>query len=87
MSFSKEGIEKIYRSPFIGGNSVKLLGRGGDTFQRIFQAVSEANEIICLQFYIYRDDLTGSSLADILKEKARKGVRHVTRRHTEGEGP
>jgi cardiolipin synthase len=75
MSFSKEGIEKIYRSPFIGGNSVELLGRGGDTFRRIFQAVSEAREIICLQFYIYRNDLTGTSLADILKEKARKGVR------------
>jgi cardiolipin synthase len=75
MSFTKEGIEKIYGNPFIGGNSIELLGRGGVTFQRIFQTVRNAKEIICLQFYIYRNDLTGTSLANILKEKAREGVK------------
>jgi cardiolipin synthase len=75
LSFTKDGIERIYGSHFVKGNSVELLTRGRAAFRRIFDATWEAQEIICLQFYIFRNDETGRSLANILKEKAREGVR------------
>ncbi len=54
---------------------VGLLSKGDRTFSAIFDAVRSAREIVCLQFYIFRNDETGLELAEILKEKCRKGVR------------
>jgi cardiolipin synthase len=73
-SFIRDDIEKIYGSSFIDGNSVELLYRGRETFQRIFDFVKEAREMVCLEFYIYRNDETGTELAELLKEKASAGL-------------
>jgi cardiolipin synthase len=74
MGFTRKEIEKIYKSPFIDGNSIELLASGKKAFKRIFDTVAEANEMVCLQFYIYRNDETGVKLAELLKEKAKEGV-------------
>lgn len=74
-SFIEDEIEKIYGSAFVGGNSVQLLYRGREAFQSIFASIREAREIICLEFYIYRNDETGTELGELLKEKASQGVR------------
>jgi cardiolipin synthase len=72
--FTKEEIERIYGCCFIGGNGVELLWKGKETFQRIFDSVKEAKELICLEFYIFRNDETGMELSELLIEKSRQGV-------------
>ncbi|MDP2167388.1 MAG: phospholipase D-like domain-containing protein [Thermodesulfovibrionales bacterium] len=74
MTFTREGIEKLYGSPFAGGNSVELLWRDREAFERIFNVIRDAKEFICLEFYIFRNDDTGAELSEILKEKAKEGV-------------
>ncbi len=54
---------------------MELLWKGPETFRKIFEAVRGARKFICLEFYIYRNDETGRELTEILKVKARKGVR------------
>ena len=74
-TFSKHAIEAIYKGNFSAAAEVRLLSKGGQTFFAIFEAVRSAREIICLQFYIFRNDETGLELAEILKEKSRLGVK------------
>lgn len=75
MTFSRDSIERITRSRFIDGNRVELLYKGKDSFDTIFNSIESAREIVCLQFYIFRDDETGTELSELLKKKAREGVR------------
>ena len=73
-SLSKKGIQKVYGSSFTEGNEVTLVWKDRESFQEIFNAVREAQEYICLQFYIFRDDETGKELSAILKKKAEEGL-------------
>jgi cardiolipin synthase len=75
IALKKSAIENILGLPFIENNKVRLLKNGHETFQTIFDLVSTAREIICIEFYIFKDDDTGKKLAALLKEKAREGVR------------
>jgi len=72
--FSIKSIQKIFGSSFTEGNHVTLVWRDSESFQGIFEAVREAKELICLQFYIFRNDETGRELAEILKLRAKDGV-------------
>ncbi len=72
--FSIKSIQKIFGSSFTDGNQVTLVWKDRESFQSIFEAVREAKELICLQFYIFRNDETGKELADILKLKASERV-------------
>lgn len=74
MTFNRATLEKIAGIAFTEGNRVELLHRGRESFEAIFRAVQEAKSFVCLQFYIFRNDETGTELAEILKEKAKKGV-------------
>ncbi|MEW6585678.1 MAG: phospholipase D-like domain-containing protein [Nitrospirota bacterium] len=73
--FYKEAIERISRSRFTEGNRVTLLWKGHESFRTIFDAARNARELICLEFYIFRNDETGNELADILRQKASEGVK------------
>jgi len=73
--FSQKNIRKIYGARFTDNNKVTLLWREHESFRKIFDAVRKANELICLAFYIYRDDETGKELTGILKQKAREGIK------------
>jgi cardiolipin synthase len=73
--FTKEQIQRVYGAPFTDGNKITLLWRGKETFQKIFDAVKNAQELLCLEFYIFRDDETGHELSEILKKKASEGVK------------
>jgi cardiolipin synthase A/B len=73
--FNREAIEQTYGMAFTDGNKVTLLWKGIDSFRTLFDAVEKARELICLEFYIFRNDETGNELAAILKRKAREGVR------------
>jgi len=73
--FTREGIEQTYGLSFTEGNKITLLWKGVDSFRTLFHAIEKARELICLEFYIFRNDETGNELAAILKRKAGEGVR------------
>lgn len=74
MNFDKSSIENIYGSCFVEDNSIKLLYKGSASFSSIFKALEAAQEFICLQFYIFRNDDTGTEIARLIKKKAKKGI-------------
>ncbi len=75
LTFDKSSIEGIYGSTFANGNNVSLLYKGKDSFNAIFRSIDMAQSLIALQFYIFRNDETGIELADLLKKKAKEGVK------------
>lgn len=72
--FERASIEKILSLSFSDHNKVKLLISGKETFSSILDAVSTARSVICIEFYIFKDDNTGKRLAEVLKQKAKEGV-------------
>jgi cardiolipin synthase A/B len=81
-SFTRNAIQSIYGIPFADGNKVTLLWKSKELFSTIFDFVNNAKELICLEFYIFRNDETGSELAEILKRKASEGVKvHILYDH------
>jgi cardiolipin synthase A/B len=74
-SFTREAIEKFYGTPFTDGNRVTLLWKEKESFRTIFEFIENAKELICLEFYIFRNDETGNKLSEILKRKASEGVK------------
>ncbi|TAL25891.1 MAG: hypothetical protein EPN94_04430 [Nitrospirae bacterium] len=72
--FTRPEIEKLYGLSFTDGNKVQLLWKGKELFKMIFDSVAKAKKLICLEFYIFRNDETGNELARLLKKKAREGV-------------
>jgi cardiolipin synthase len=73
-TLNKTVIEHILSLPFTENNRVRILKTGKETFQTILDAVSSAQKIICIEFYIFNDDNSGRQLAELLKIKAREGV-------------
>ncbi len=73
-TFTRAGLERLYDDHFTDGNKVRLLWKGEDLFQTIFDVVASARKLICLEFYIFRNDETGIELANLLKKKAGEGV-------------
>lgn len=72
---NKSEIEKILGLPFTGDNYVQLLVSGQTIFQKIIDCLSAARDMICIEFYIFKDDHTGQRISEILKEKANQGVK------------
>jgi len=68
-------IERIFKHKFSFATRIELLWKGRDSFQTIFEAVNGAEKSICLQFYIFKNDETGTALSEILKKKSREGVK------------
>ena len=73
--FDKNILEQIAGIGFTNGNRVKLLYKGRDAFDAIFNNVHNAKEYVCIEFYIFRDDETGIEFANLLKQKAKEGVK------------
>jgi cardiolipin synthase len=74
-SFTQEAIGKVYGTSFTDGNRITLLWKNSELFNVIFEIIRSARELICLEFYIFRNDETGNELAEILKQKASEGVK------------
>ena len=75
LTFERQSLEKISGDSFIDGNRVELLYKGRETFSAIFRSIEDATSFICLHFYIFRNDETGERMAELLKSKAREGVK------------
>lgn len=65
---------RLGRMPCLANNAVGLLVNGEATFQRIFEAIREAQQVVLIQFFIIHDDLIGRRLQAALLEKAGQGV-------------
>lgn len=68
-------IERIFKHKFSFATRVQLLWKGKDSFQTLFDAVHRAEKLICLQFYIFKNDETGNALSELLKQKSGEGVK------------
>lgn len=68
-------IEKISANLFLGGNCVRVLKDGVSAFEAVFDSIKKAENLICVEFYIFRDDETGWELAGLLHKKSREGVK------------
>jgi len=73
--YQKPIIEKILGSAFVRGNYVRLLRNGKEIFQTIFDSIESARHIICIEFYIFKNDNTGKNLSELLRRKAQEGVK------------
>ncbi len=73
--FDIPSIEEIFKHKFSLATHVQLLWKGRDSFQTIFDAVRSAEKLICLQFYIFKNDETGMALSELLKQRSREGVK------------
>lgn len=67
-------LERIFQTKFSLATQVQLLWRGKESFETIFGSVKEAKRLICLQFYIFKNDETGRELSDLLRKKSQEGV-------------
>jgi len=61
-------------SPLTDNNSVKLLINGEQKFPELLKALEKATSHIHIEYYIFEDDRTGNSVADVLIKKAKEGV-------------
>ena len=68
------GSERLARMPLLGGNEVKILVDGEETFADLFAGMEEARTTLLVQFYIVRDDAVGRRLQEIMLRKAAEGV-------------
>jgi cardiolipin synthase len=73
--FTIPSIEGIFKQKFSFATSVQLLWKGRDSFQTIFDTINRAEKLVCLQFYIFKNDDTGIGLSELLREKSRQGVK------------
>ena len=56
-------------------NGVKLFTTGKDFFESMFSEVEKAKKYIHVEFYIFNSDTIGSKFIEILKRKAKEGVK------------
>lgn len=61
--------------PISTADQVELLVGGGATFDSIMQAVGAAQHHVHLEYYIFEPDQTGLALLELLKDKARVGIK------------
>lgn len=59
---------------FVSGNRIKLLRTGTEYFPALEAAFDAAKREICLETYIFEDDITGRRIAQALMRAARRGV-------------
>ena len=61
--------------PFTRGNELELLIDGDVTFERIFQAIRESQNYLCVNFFIVKNDRLGTRFQEALIERAKAGVK------------
>jgi cardiolipin synthase len=60
---------------FTRDNTIQLLIDGNDIYRSMLDDLERAEKYIVLQVFIFRTDETGLKFADVLKRKARQGVK------------
>ena len=57
------------------GNDIEIYHHGANMFRDLLRDIQSATQYVLLQTYIISDDATGQKIVDLLKQKAREGVR------------
>ncbi|HZN58710.1 MAG TPA: cardiolipin synthase [Planctomycetota bacterium] len=65
---------KLGSFPLAPGNQVQVLSTAQETYEKLLQALEEAQSHIHLEYYIFRPDETGKQFLDVLTRKASEGV-------------
>ncbi|MBR3372071.1 MAG: cardiolipin synthase [Rhodobacteraceae bacterium] len=60
--------------PPLAGNHMTLLAEGDDMMHDIFDAIEQARDHVHMLFYIWLPDETGTRMAQVLMDAARRGV-------------
>lgn len=68
-------LESLTKVPLSRGNALEYLFEGKATFDSIEKGLKRAESYILFQFFIFRDDAVGRRFIDLLKERARDGIR------------
>ncbi len=55
-------------------SNIKVLKNGEETFPDIFKAMRKAESYIHIEYYMFKSDMLGRGMMDIMMEKARQGV-------------
>jgi len=66
---------KLSETGFLGGNGIRLLCGGEQTFDAILAAIAGARRYVLVQYYIFNADRIGTRIAEALMDRARHGVR------------
>ena len=61
--------------PFTRGNALELLIDGERAFDRIFEAIERAENYLCVNFFIVKNDRLGNRFQQALIARARAGVK------------
>lgn len=68
-------ISSIQGSPYLANNEVDVFTNGTDKFDALKKDLIAAQHYIHIQYYIISNDKIGTEIAEILKAKAREGVK------------
>jgi len=71
----ERGAEELGGLPFTRGNRLELLINGEKTFEHLFISMNRAQNYICVNFFIVKNDKIGRKFQRTLIEKAKAGVR------------
>jgi cardiolipin synthase len=71
----ERGAEELGGLPFTRGNRLELLINGEETFEQLFISMNRAQDYICVNFFIVKNDKIGRKFQRTLIEKAKAGVR------------
>lgn len=66
--------DKISKFFFTSGNQIELLKNGKQKYTCLFKDLENAEESICIEYYIIRNDKIGKKLQKLLIEKAKQGL-------------
>lgn len=72
---SDMSVTRLALTNWTTGNSTQLLIDGEATFRAIITAIEGAQQSVCVQFYIVRDDEIGRLVHRALVESARRGLK------------
>ena len=67
-------IEAMDYSPYRDDNEVVIYSDGKELFDELLECLNKAKKSINIQFYIFKNDIIGTKILDILEEKAKSGV-------------
>ncbi len=71
----EKGAAELGGLPFTKGNKLDLLIDGKETFEHLFSAIERAQNYICVNFFIVKNDKIGGKFQKALIEKAKSGVK------------
>lgn len=67
-------LQTTNQAALLYGTDIQIFVNGGDKMKALLKDIAQAKHHIHLQYYIFSDDETGSSIKDALIQKAKQGI-------------